>query len=81
MKLIIDIPENNYNQIREGFYEDNCGVMAISIIDGTPIPDKATNEDVFKAVFSDSTNEDDYKWLSRDWRSWWNALYQKGGKE
>ena len=43
-------------------------------------PNNATNGDVFKTVFSDSTNEDDYKWLSRGWCDWWNAPYLKDGK-
>lgn len=79
MKLIINIPKNNYNQIREGFYEDNCGVMAISIIDGTPIPDNATNGDVIKAMFPDGikTSIAYPRDVSKEWV---NAPYQKGGK-
>ncbi len=87
MKLIIDIPENNYNQIREGFYEDNCGVMAISIIDGTPIPDNATNGDVFNAIYADISRtgtvlmDDIENIIATNVNiGWWNAPYQKGGK-
>jgi len=37
MKLIIDIDENIYNQIREGFYEYNVDKMGIAIVDGIPL--------------------------------------------
>ena len=40
MQIVIDIPENSYNQIREGFYEENTGKMAIAIIDGVILPKK-----------------------------------------
>lgn len=38
MQIVIDINENTYNQIREGFYEENTGKMAIAIIDGIVLP-------------------------------------------
>lgn len=89
MKMLIDISKNNYNQIREGFYEDNCGIMAISIIDGTPIPDNATNGDIIKAMFPDAevilNRKNTISWMYKGMiktypLNWWNAPYQKGGK-
>ena len=94
MKLIIDISKNNYNQIREGFYEDNCGVMAISIIYGTPIPDNATNGDVLKAIFPNTVfAEDKYEDDGTTWvdiisddgmtfeMDFWNASYKVERKD
>ena len=83
MKLIIDISEDVRIAIEQ------MGLLRIpdamqkkvdkAIQHGTPIPDNATNVDVIKAMFPDDI------WLQlyarRAKNGWWNALYQKGGKE
>ena len=65
------------------------------IANGTPIPDNATNGDVIRAIFTqwriiDDADKDmimfnipmkvgyEFNACSREW---WNASYQKGGKE
>ena len=93
MKLIIDIPEKTYHMINAGFYD--YGDMNVIIQNGTPIPDNATNGDVIRAMFP-NTEVDDYDY-GKDpvidvygiddteyitlRKTWWNAPYQKGGKE
>ena len=87
MKLIIDIPEKieeyikDYIQIGAGnnvfCYPDE---IVRVIQNGTPIPDNATNGDVIKAMtnFIGVQDEEDTIKISTNW---WNAPYQKGGKE
>ena len=76
MKLIIDIPEEAYKQIMEfGFLENTHGKMCYKAIkNGTPIPDNATNGDVFKAVFPKGAD-------LLFGVNWWYKPYQKGGKD
>ena len=40
MKLIIDIPEEVYDDIREGYYNENLRKMAIAIGNGIPLKEK-----------------------------------------
>ena len=96
MRLIIDIPDDEYNAIKNtAFVEDEktmfrqnandrkCTMGLFHIVDeiknGTPITDNATNGDVIRAMFPDDI------WLQlyarRAKNGWWNAPYQKGGKE
>ena len=62
-----------------------------AVQDGTPLPDNATNLDVLKIMFPDYIPKD-FTWIlggdGADWDkpkgyygNWWNAPYQKGGKE
>ena len=52
MKLIIDIPENDYNNIKEYCETHEIVKSTYSYIyHGTPLPDNATNGDVIKALF------------------------------
>lgn len=90
MKLIIDIPEEEYNHIKRT--NEYSIAHTGYIYDGTPIPDNATNGDVIKAMFPkayvdenryetpfiDVTYEGEVKSFSE---TWWNSPYQKGGKE
>ncbi len=78
MKLIIDIDENDYEYMKRGYVSSTFNIFNI-IKNGTPIPENATNGDVIKALFPNAqicgvVGENLEK-------SWWNALYQKGGKE
>ncbi len=75
MKLIVDIDEDVYKKIvadKYAIYDK----MFYSIKNGTPIPDNATNGEVIKALFP---NEHDFETDFDE--TWWNAPYQKGGKE
>ena len=92
MKLIIDIPKSRYNEIVSGIFDaDSCFKINLTLAfrNGTPIPDNATNGDVIKAMFPNGTTAkfatfmrfidgEHYFNCSEDW---WNAPYQKGGKE
>lgn len=91
MQIVIDIPEGLYGSISEypsrGFAVSQ---LERAILHGTPLPDNATNGDVIKAVFPNGVTakfatfmrfvvgEDEYINCAYDW---WNAPYQKGGKE
>lgn len=56
MKLIIDIPEEDYKHGMLGLYFD-CYSMKLheTILNGTPIPDNATNE--IEAIIRRYTDE------------------------
>lgn len=76
MKLIIEIPEEEYNHIKRT--NEYSIAHTGYIYDGTPIPDNATNGDVIKAIFP---NNDTVKVMEiRMKGDWWNAPYQKGDK-
>lgn len=92
MKLIIDIPEEKYKEIIT--YKEGCfklGYFETIIANGTPIPDNATNGDIMNAMFDIVEDKHQDKGtinlyffdldiaivVSLDW---WNAPYQKGGK-
>jgi len=87
MRLIIDIPEDVYTRLFDNGIQDNeiavddiCE-MARSLRLGTPIPDNATNGEVVKFIFKNTLDNfiDRTTWV--EWYRWWNAPYQKGGKE
>ena len=76
MKLLIDIPEIEYNTRKiMGYFSDNFKILK-AVANGTPISDNATNGDVIKALFP---NEHDFETDFDEY--WWNAPYQKDGKE
>jgi len=86
MKLIIDVPDKDYEKLKDGH-------IPFSILDvmqnGTPIPDNATNGEIMQMMFPNGVTakfatfmrfvvgEDEYINCAYDW---WNAPYQKGGK-
>lgn len=97
MKLIIDIPEEVYKIICDKYDTfpkemKEWGLEAIK--NCTPIPDNATNGEIIKTIF-DTTEEHFYDedrmvdvyGLDRSddpstfYADWWNASFQKGGKE
>ena len=83
MKMIIDIPEHIYETVINtgtfGYYRFDTRK---AIKKGTPIPDNATNADVIRTLFPDGIPKDIVWTLQGDkGADWWNAPYQKGGKE
>ena len=99
MKVIVDIPEEDYKEVLKDTYSGTPFENKIftAIANGTPIPDNATNGDVIKAIFGykrishfndnpplvdvyglDNNDDTDAVTFYEDW---WNAPYQKGGKE
>ena len=82
--LMIKISEEIYKQIMEfGFLENTHGKICYKAIkNGTLIPDNATNADVIRTLFPDGIPKDIVWTLQGDkGANWWNAPYQKGGKE
>lgn len=51
MKLMIDIPYGHYCTIKDGFLSECLQATTEAILNGTPIPDNATNGDMIKALF------------------------------
>lgn len=89
MKLIIDIDEQHFELLQMAVM-NGMGDNAQKIIaQGIPIPDNATNGAVIKAMFPDTSLHIDERshtvWVGYEEMSfrkdWWNAPYQKGGKE
>ena len=89
MKLIIDMPKGLYERIKwvcsYGMGDD----LQKKVIKGIPIPENATNGDVIKAIFPNGTTEKfvtfmrfiDGEYCFNFSADWWNAPFQKGGKE
>ena len=75
MKLIIDIPEEIYkaSKIIDVQDVDVVQIPLEVIANGTPIPDNATNGDVFKTVFPKGAD-------LLFGVNWWYEPYQKGSK-
>ena len=81
MKVLINIGDEIYRHAKDGSEDSNDEWNAMrAIANGTPIPDNATNGDAVKAVFSD-TLDNFCERTTWEWNRWWNAPYQKGGKE
>ena len=77
MKLIIDIPDKDYEKLKDGH-------IPFSILDvmqnGTPIPDNATNgNSVIKIFCKGIVRISSRKNVSVEFnKNWWNSPYQKG---
>ena len=94
MKLIIEIPEDRYDEIHSlkfvmyGLQSEENRKLFYQLInavqDGTPIPDNVTNGEVLKTLFKPNriTRTDDVVREEYEFDEiWWNEPYQKGGKE
>ena len=91
MQIVIDIDESLYDAINQDIYINGMRSgktilqkLVNAIGNGTPIPDNATNGDVIKALFKpkwirrmDDVVREEYEFDA----VWWDAPYQKGGKE
>ena len=89
MQIVIDIPKEHYRTLQDAMKNHMESLVGKIILNGTPIPDNATNGDVIKAMFPDAEIHIDGNdvffhhmgfWIKCNIR-WWNAPYQKGGKE
>ena len=91
MKLIIDIPEEEYELVRHENKSFRTELELMNAVaNGTPLPKDATNGDVIEAMFPDTEEIEDrlneivvkvlgsYRSINR---SWWNAPYNGGGTE
>ena len=94
MRLIIEIDKDDYERFKKDYKRDYVSSMIDTgvIANGTPIPDKATNGDVIKAMFP-SIEVIDSEVMKKVYtgipygeligasidcmREWWNAPYQE----
>jgi len=96
MRILIDIPDTQYNNIMEVKsmslgripYKGIIMNAIRGIQNGTPIPDNATNGDVIMAMFPNVNvyehNGGATYSVNNEYNfnaTWWNSPYQKGGKE
>ena len=86
-QIVIEIPEVAYETCKsvknvESEQGNFADLMLDAIAKGTPIPDNATNADVIRTLFPNGIPKD-IVWTLQDDKGadWWNAPYQKGGKE
>ena len=71
MKLIIDIPDEIYQEaIKSGYSYQYDELVANAVAEGTPIPKSATNGDVMEIMFSK---------VNFYVGDWWDKPYQKCG--
>ena len=87
MKLLIDIPEEHYRTLQDAMKNHMESLVGKIILNGTLIPDNATNGDVIMAMFPNvnvyehnggatySVNNE-YNFNA----TWWNSQYQKGDR-
>ena len=80
MKMIIEIDEDIITAIKENrIVPKQLYTLFDSVVNGTPIPDNATNGEVIRAIFPDGVKTSIA--YPRDVsKEWINAPYQKGGK-
>lgn len=90
MKLIVNIPKDEYKLLQNSSFHT---VIEECVRNGTPIHDNTTNGDILLSMFDTATvyvidEENDCIMICIDNNfyqkfrySWWNAPYQKGGKE
>jgi len=85
MQIVIEISEYVIEDMKEcGFIpEEDNEELYKAIVNGTVLPDNATNGDVIKALFKpkwirrmDDVVREEYEFDA----VWWSAPYQKGGK-
>ena len=86
MNVLINISDEIYRHAKDGSEDSNDEWNAMrAIANGTPIPDNATNGQVIQTLFKPNRVErtdDDVIVENYDFNEeWWNAPYQKGGKE
>ena len=92
MKLIIEVNKEDLDFLRKTFTQNSHDYIPMviknrftdAVLNGTPIPDNATNGGVIKAMFKPNRVErtDDVIVENYDFNEeWWNSPYQKGGKE
>ena len=84
MQILINIDEEDYNIVKKQVADGITNPLKICIANGTPILDNATNGDMIRTLFkpnritrTDNVVREEYEFD----KDWWNAPYQKGGKE
>ena len=76
MKVLIDIPDQLYKDIKNGIWCAN-NIISNAIEIGTPIPEKATKGQVMQIIFP---NVDTNFTNILDLNLWWKSRYQKEDK-
>lgn len=67
MQMVIDIPEETYKEIKEGFYDKNTRKMSIAIGNGIPLPKghgRLIDADEFHHILEDMPIRDNDKWFN-----------------
>lgn len=67
MQIVIDIPEETYKEIKEGFYDKNTRKMAIAIGNGIPLPKghgRLIDADELKSVRLPTSPTSDGLWIT-----------------
>lgn len=86
MKLIIDIPEEDYERFKKNQKKEySDSMLDVNIIaNGTPISENTTNGQVIQALFKPNRVErtdDDVIVKNYDFNEdWWNAPYKRSWK-
>ena len=102
MQIVIDIPDdevfkgyytqkdgiNEYHSMKSEYTVIQPKAKTGHFLSGTPIPDNATNGDVFNAIYADISRmgtilmDDIENIIATNVNiGWWNSPYQKGGSE
>ena len=89
MQIVIDIQESVIEHLKDGSFgariEDRAALID-AVMNGTLLPDNATNGDVIRALFPDGSQvkgagiyvmNDNKSNISYDF-DWWNAPYKVG---
>ena len=75
-KILINIPEYMFNDIQDRYKHPNKGdginLLEDAIVNGTVLPDNATNGDIIKTLFP-KVQDVDIDWVGEDW---WNSPYE-----
>ena len=81
MNVLISISNEIYRHAKDGSEDSNDEWNAMrAIANGTPILDNATRYDIAKLFYGTDDAIDLFNELQMG-KDWWNAKYQKGGKE
>ena len=82
MQIVINLDENVYTRLFDNGVPTSLAdgiVIDRAIRTGKVLPNNATNSDVMLTMFPDET--DLHTFARHNKVAWWNAPYQKGGKE
>lgn len=85
---MIDIPYGHYCTIKDGFLSECLQATTEAILNGTLIPDNATNGDMIKVMFPQLKIRilpdmvivfgEDYEFQHHYPIEWWNSPYKRG---
>ncbi len=91
IEVVIKIPEKTVNDIKDNamfagsISSDVRWDVTSAIVNGTPLPDNATNGDVIKALFPQNKYIEGERYVIINgktenisiWNNWWNTPYKE----